>query len=237
MFLGWYSVPLFLVRTCWYCHGGCWNTPEPSAWKEIGPHLEIWGPATDLGTIQLLNNLRWEVPVRGTFPIGMLLKEHRLKLLFSNINIMPQQCCDYTQVVILVKCCYLFVESCHAQIPCFGFHHQHNDQRLKTHFNCYISSEQPVTPTNSMSCFEINFKHMTRVVLHEYRRTCKRKLEVTHRDYIWWDMNHKQCGSGFIVNVLKADDLHQQPFFDLLQMRLQHAPHGTQGQHIPPYVD
>ncbi len=75
MFLGWYSVPLFRVRTCWYCHGSCWNTPEPSACEESGPHLEIWGPAAALGIIQLLNNLRWEVPVTAWFPAGMLLKE------------------------------------------------------------------------------------------------------------------------------------------------------------------
>lgn len=78
MFLGWYSVPLFRVRTCWYCHGSCWNSPEPSACEESGPHLEIWGPAAALDTIQLLNNLRWNVPVVARFPAGMLLKEHRL---------------------------------------------------------------------------------------------------------------------------------------------------------------
>lgn len=72
IFLGWYSVPLFRVRTCWYCHGSCWNTPEPSACEEIGPHLEIWGPAAALGTIQLLNNLRWVLPVNARFPAGML---------------------------------------------------------------------------------------------------------------------------------------------------------------------
>lgn len=76
MFLGWYSVPLFLVRTCWICHGRGWNTPEPSACKEIGPHLVIWGLATDLGPIQLLNNLRWELPVRARFPTGTLLIKH-----------------------------------------------------------------------------------------------------------------------------------------------------------------
>lgn len=76
MFLGWYSVPLFLVRTCWYCQGSCWNTPEPSACEESGPHLEIGGCAADLGTIQLLNSLRGEVPVR--FPTERLLKEHWL---------------------------------------------------------------------------------------------------------------------------------------------------------------
>lgn len=78
MFLGWYSVPLFLVRTCWYCHGGCWNTPEPSACEAIGPHLEIWGCAADLSTVQLLSNLRWDVQVWARFDTGMLLKEHRL---------------------------------------------------------------------------------------------------------------------------------------------------------------
>lgn len=57
MFLGWYSVPLFLVRTCWYCHAGCWKTPEPSACEDSSPHLEIGG-AADLGTIQLLNSLK-----------------------------------------------------------------------------------------------------------------------------------------------------------------------------------
>lgn len=72
MFLGWYSVPLFLVRTCWYCQAGCWNTPAPSACEDISPHLEIGG-AADLGTIQLLNSLRWEVPAR--LPPGMLLGE------------------------------------------------------------------------------------------------------------------------------------------------------------------
>lgn len=88
MFLGWYSVPLFLVRTCWYCHAGCWNTPEPSACEDIGPHLEIRG-ALDLGTIQLLNSLRWEMPIR--FPTGMLLKEHWLKLLFFYMGTVLQQ--------------------------------------------------------------------------------------------------------------------------------------------------
>lgn len=86
IFLGWYSVPLFLVRTCWNCHEGCWKTPEPSACGEISPHLQIRGPVADFGTIQLPNNLRWEVPARATFPKGMLLKENRV--LFFNINIM-----------------------------------------------------------------------------------------------------------------------------------------------------
>lgn len=76
MFFGWYSVPLFRVRTCWYCHASCWNTPEPSACEESGPDLWIWGPAAPLDTIQLLNNLREEVPVVVRFPTGMLLKEH-----------------------------------------------------------------------------------------------------------------------------------------------------------------
>lgn len=89
MFLGWYSVPLFLVRTCWYCHGSCWNTPEPSACDESGPHLEIGGCAADLGTIQLLNSLRWEVPVR--FPTERLLKEHWLKWFFFDISTVLQQ--------------------------------------------------------------------------------------------------------------------------------------------------
>lgn len=79
IFLGWYSVPLFRVRTCWYCHGSCWNTPEPSACEERGPHLEICGPAAVLGTIQLLNNRRWEVPVTASVLAGMLLKEKKLK--------------------------------------------------------------------------------------------------------------------------------------------------------------
>lgn len=81
MFLGWYSVPLFRVRTCWYCHGSCGKTPEPSACEESGPHLESWGPAAALDTIQLLNDLRWEVPVTAWFPAGMLMKEHRLNML------------------------------------------------------------------------------------------------------------------------------------------------------------
>lgn len=86
MFLGWYSVPLFLVRTCWYCHWGCWNTPEPSACKEIGPDLEIWGLAADLGTIQLLKDLRWEVPAWTEFPTEMLWKSTDLLLLIVNIT-------------------------------------------------------------------------------------------------------------------------------------------------------
>lgn len=77
MFLGWYSVPLFFVRTCWYCHGSCWNTPEPSACEESGPHLEMWGPAAALGTIQLLNNLMWELPVTARSPARKLLTDHR----------------------------------------------------------------------------------------------------------------------------------------------------------------
>lgn len=95
IFLGWYSVPLFLVRTCWYCHEGCWKTPKPSACEEISPHLQIRGPVVDFGTIQLLNNLRWEVPARATFPMGMLLKEHRL--LFFNINIMLERTAIHMQ--------------------------------------------------------------------------------------------------------------------------------------------
>lgn len=82
MFLGWYSVPLFRVRTCWYCHGSCWNTPDPSACEDSGPYLEIWGPAAALGAIQLLNNLRWEVPATARFPAGMLLTEHRLEFVW-----------------------------------------------------------------------------------------------------------------------------------------------------------
>lgn len=96
MFLGWYSVPLFLVRTCWYCHAGCWNTSEPSAWEDISPHLEIRGVA-DRGTIQLLNSLRWEMPVR--FPTGMLLKEHWLKLLFFYMGTVLQQMITITNIL------------------------------------------------------------------------------------------------------------------------------------------
>lgn len=29
MLFGWYSVPLFPVRTCWYCQGGDWKTSFP----------------------------------------------------------------------------------------------------------------------------------------------------------------------------------------------------------------
>lgn len=77
MFLGWYSVPLFFVRTCWYCQGSCWNNPEPSACEEMGPHLEIWDPTAVLDTIQLLSNLKWEAPVTARFAAVMLLREYR----------------------------------------------------------------------------------------------------------------------------------------------------------------
>lgn len=72
-FLGWYSVPLFLVRTCWYCQEGCWNTAEPSACEDsIHGDLEIPSLSAALGTIQLLNDLRWVVPLTGSFPVAML---------------------------------------------------------------------------------------------------------------------------------------------------------------------
>lgn len=59
MFLGWYSVPLFRVRTCWYCQGTCWNTPEPSACEEIvSEALKTCVLAAAPGPIQLLNDLR-----------------------------------------------------------------------------------------------------------------------------------------------------------------------------------
>lgn len=105
MFLGWYSVPLFLVRTCWYCHAGCWNTPEPSACENISPHLDIRG-AADLGTIQLLNSLRWEVPFR--LPTGMLLKEHWLKLLFFYVGTVLQQIIIITNILKKLKFRFFF---------------------------------------------------------------------------------------------------------------------------------
>lgn len=102
MFLGWYSVPLVRVRTCWYCHGSCWNTPEPAAFEESGTHLEIWVSAAALNTIQLLINLRWEVP---QFNAGMLLKDWKspdLKTLFKSVSA-TSKCCDYILVFALLQ--------------------------------------------------------------------------------------------------------------------------------------
>lgn len=105
MFLGWYSVPLFLVRTCWYCHAGCWKTTQPSACEEIGPNLEIRGCPTDLGRIQLLNCLRWEAPVR--FPNEVLLKDHWLELLFVYFSTLLQEITTLTSIwTIKTRCSF-----------------------------------------------------------------------------------------------------------------------------------
>lgn len=130
MFLGWYSVPLFRVRTCWYCHGSCWNTPEPSACEESGPHLEIRGPAAALGTIQLLNNLRWELPVTARFPAGMLLTDHRITcIIYKCYSLISTLCRNNNKLKYIYGASSAYVWSSlmnWSQCLCVTVHYQHN---------------------------------------------------------------------------------------------------------------
>lgn len=83
-FFGWYSVPRFRVRTCWYCHGSWGNTPEPSACTCRGPHLQPWGPADGRESTQELSDLRWDNPLSECFGAAVtLLTDHTISTLWK----------------------------------------------------------------------------------------------------------------------------------------------------------